>query len=53
MNEQVKDWHDFNATFLEMNSKGSCRPDNLGSIFPQHPSKFIKTLPSLPARLVI
>lgn len=25
---------------LEMNSTGPCRPDNLGSIFPQHPSKF-------------
>lgn len=23
-----------------MNSTGPCRPDNLGSIFPQHPSKF-------------
>ena len=25
---------------LEMNPTGPCRPDNLGSIFPQHPSKF-------------
>lgn len=39
MNGQTN-WDDVDAALSEMSSRGPCRPDNLGSILPQHPSKF-------------